>query len=205
MTDKKGIQFVTPILLAIIIFFSNFLSTDIFKPGTQSFAVWFVLSVFTFACGWLINKTLGYTTGGKVVFVVNVVASFITIIMISLFSEYFGLADLLAENLVTFVLRNITLGSIALFGMAVSEVIILQHSSVDLTNKQEELKNLLDLAERESQLKIDEAKIKAEKIVYEAQQKVDDLIGRKEQIERRLKEFISVEKELIDRYEKEEE
>jgi chaperonin cofactor prefoldin len=41
--------------------------------------------------------------------------------------------------------------------------------------------------------------------VYEAQQRADDLIERKSQIERRLKEFIAVERELIKNYESEEE
>ncbi|MDP3580611.1 MAG: hypothetical protein Q8S39_01675, partial [Ignavibacteria bacterium] len=60
MIDKKSYYYLTPALLVIIIFSSNFLSTDLFKAGYSNFSVWFVLSLFSFACGWLINKTLGY-------------------------------------------------------------------------------------------------------------------------------------------------
>jgi hypothetical protein len=51
---------------------------------------------------------------------------------------------------------------------------------------------------------IEEAKLKADKMIFQAQQSVDDLIERKNQIERRLKEFINTEKELIKKYESEE-
>lgn len=115
MIEKKSIYYATAVLLALIIFASNFLSTDIFKAGYQNFSVWFILSLFSFACGWLINKTLGYVHGGKIVFSVIVSTSFISAVMISLFSEYFGLSDLLVENLILFILRNITLGAMAFF------------------------------------------------------------------------------------------
>jgi len=113
MMDKKKIYYSTPGLLTVIIFASNFLSTDLFKAGYQNFSVWFVLSVFAFACGWLINKTLGYNHGGKIVFSVIVASAFVSILMISLFSEYFGLSALLVENMILYILRNITLGSMA--------------------------------------------------------------------------------------------
>lgn len=205
MTQRKSIYYATAGLLAIILFASNFLSTDLFKAGYQNFSVWFVLSVFSFACGWLINKTLGYNHGGKVVFSVIVASVFISIILVSIFSEYFGLSELIVENMILYVLRNITLGSMALFGMAVSELIILQKEGNFNKNKLEEIKTLLANAQREAKLIVDEARLKSEQMLYETQQTIDDMIERKNLIEIRLKEFISAEKDLIKKYETDEE
>ncbi|MFA5805675.1 MAG: hypothetical protein WC879_13645 [Melioribacteraceae bacterium] len=205
MIEKKSIYYATPGLLAVIIFASNFLSTDLFKAGYQNFSVWFVLSVFSFACGWLINKTLSYNHGGKVVFAVIVASVFVSVILVSIFSEYFGLSNLLVENMILYVLRNIMLGAIAFFGMALSEVILLQKEGNRGKSKEDDAKKILIAAQREAQLIVEESKLKADKLLYHAQQSVDDIVERKTQIERRLKEFLSAEKELIKKYESEEE
>lgn len=203
--EKRPVYYSTPALLAIIIFASNFLSTDVFKAGYQNFSVWFVLSLFTFACGWLINKTLGYNHGGKVVFSVIVASTFISVLLLSFFSDYFGLSDLLVENMILYILRNIMLGSMAFFGMALSEVIILQRDGAPTKLKEDDSKKVLINAQKEAQLLVEEAKLKADKMIYQVQQGVNDMVERKNQIERRLKEFIAAEKELIKKYESEEE
>jgi len=203
--EKKPIYYATSGLLTVIIFASNFLSTDLFKAGYQNFSVWFVLSVFSFACGWLINKTLGYNHGGKVVFAVIVASVFVSVVLVSIFSDYFGLSNLLVENMILYVLRNIMLGAIAFFGMALSEVILLQKEGNKGKSKEDDAKKILIAAQREAQLIVEESKLKAEKLLYHAQQSVDDMVERKTQIERRLKEFLSAERELIKKYESEEE
>ncbi len=203
--EKKPVYYSTAALLTVIIFASDFLSTDLFKAGYQNFSVWFVLSVFSFACGWLMNKTLGYNHGGKVVFSVIVASTFVSVIMISLFSGYFGLSDLLVENLILYVLRNITLGSMAFFGMTLSEVIILQRENTPAKLKEDDSKRILQNAQKEANLIIEDAKLKSEKMVYQVQQNVNEMVERKNQIERRLKEFIAAERELIKKYESEEE
>ena len=205
MMEKKPIYYSTPALLAIIIFASDFLSTEVFKAGYQNFSVWFVLSVFAFACGWLINKTLGYNHGGKVVFSVIVASTFISVLLLSFFSGYFGLSDLLVENLILYILRNIMLGSMAFFGMALSEVIILQKEGVPTKIKEDDSKKVLLNAQKEAQLLVSEAKLKADKMIYQVQQGVNEMVDRKNEIERRLKEFIAAERELIKKYESEEE
>ncbi len=202
--EKKPVYYSTPALLAIIIFASNFLSTDVFKAGYQNFSVWFVLSLFTFACGWLINKTLGYNHGGKVVFSVIVASTFISVLLLSFFSDYFGLSDLLVENMILYILRNIMLGSMAFFGMALSEVIILQRDGAPTKLKEDDSKKVLINAQKEAQLLVEEAKLKADKMIYQVQQGVNDMVERKNQIERRLKEFIAAERELIKKYESDE-
>ncbi len=204
MTNRKPIYYATAGLLAVIIFASNFLSTDLFKAGYQNFSVWFVLSIFSFACGWLMNKTLAYNHGGKVIFSVIVGSVFISILLVSIFSEYFGLSELIVENMILYVLRNITLGSMALFGMVVCELLILQKESVGSKNKLEEIRRLMANTHHEAKLIIEDARLKSEQMLYETQQTIDDMIERKNLIEIRLKELISTEKELIKKYESEE-
>lgn len=202
---QKKIYYLTPALLAVIIFASDFLSTDLFKAGFQNFSVWFVMSMFAFACGWLMNKTLGYNHGGKVVFSVIVASAFVSVLMISFFSGYFGMSDLLVENMILYILRNIMLGSMTFFGMVVCEVILLQKEGARGKSKQDDVTNMMQSANKEAKLVIEEAKLKAEKLLYQAQQNVDSMIESKNQIERRLKEFLTAEKELIKNYESEEE
>jgi len=205
MIQRKPIYYATAGLLAVIIFASNFLSTDLFKAGYQNFSVWFVLSIFAFACGWLINKTLGYNHGGKVVFAVIVSCAFISVFLVSYFSEYFGLSDLLVENMILYILRSISLGAMALFGMVVCELMLMQKEGNAAKLKLDEMKNMIANAQREANLMLEETKLKSEKMIYAAQQSADEIINRKNQIEQRLKEFIATEREIINKYESEEE
>jgi hypothetical protein len=203
--QRKLIYYATAGLLAVIIFASNFLSTDLFKAGYQNFSVWFVLSIFSFACGWLINKTLGYNHGGKVVFSVIVSTAFLSVFLISIMSEYFGLSEILVENLILYILRSITLGAMALFGMVVCELLIMQKDGNAAKLKLEEMTRMMNSAQREAQVIIDEARLKSEKMIYETQKSIDEILDRKNQVEMRLKEFISTERELVKKYESEEE
>ncbi len=196
--------YLTPALLAVIIFASNFLSTDLFKAGYQNFSVWFVLSVFSFACGWLMNKTLGYVHGGKVVFAVIVASSFISVVLISFFNEYFGVNNLIAENMVLYILRNITLGAMAFFGMAVCEVIHYQREHRQLNSTVNTYEKTIEVAQKEAKIIFEEAKLKSEKMIYEAQKNLQSILDIKNQIESRIKEFIAAEKDLINKHEKEE-
>lgn len=198
---KKKIYYVTAVLLAFIIFASNFLSADIFVAGVQNFTVWFVLSIFSFACGWLINKTLGWVVGGRLVFAAVVSTTFITIIMISFFSKYFGLSDLLFENIILYSLRNVMLGAISLFGMAIPETMNLHKELETLQLKSENLIDKSKEAEKEAELIIKDAKVEAEKIIFEAKKKSHDTIQNKKRIEKELRQFIRTERELIKQYE----
>jgi hypothetical protein len=203
--ELKKYYYLIPALLAIIIIASDFLSTEIFKSSFQNFSVWFVLSVIAFAIGWFSNKSFGYHFGGKIIFAVIIASAIFSVILLTLFKEYFGLSDLLVENLILFTLRNIMLGSMAFFGMVVCELLILQKELVKNSSKEDEVKKILMNAQREAQIAIEEAKLKADKMLFDVQKKLNDMIERKNQIERRLKEFIQTERELLKQYEKEEE
>jgi fructose-specific phosphotransferase system component IIB len=201
----KPVYYITALLLAIIIFAANFLSTDLFAVGLPSFSVWFVLSIFAFTCGWLINKTLGYNHGGKVVFAVIISAIFLSIVVISLFSDYFGFSNFLVENIILYILRNISLGATALFGMAVAEVIYLQKKiEVEKRNYENEDNLFSENAKRQADLIIEEAKLKAAGIIFEAEKNAQETIFNKQKIEQQIKEFIRTEKELINKYQADE-
>ena len=105
--NRKNYYYLTPLLLSIFIFASNFLDTKLFTFGDLNFAVWFILSVFSFACGWLINTTLGWKFGGRVVFAVIVATTIISVLLISVFKEYFGTSQFIAENLILYSLQLI--------------------------------------------------------------------------------------------------
>ena len=199
---KKALsQFSIPVLLGILVFASNFLNTELFQFGDQNFAVWFVLSVLCFACGWYINRSLGWKFGGKVIFSVIISVALLSVVMIIFFYEYFGTAEVLTENLILYSLRNITLGAMGIFGMAIQEILSGEKQAAILREKVKVLEATADDSKKEAELVLKEANLKAEKIIHEAELTSKNTILTKERIEKELKEFIQTERELIKRYE----
>jgi hypothetical protein len=190
-----------PFLLGLLIFASNFLNTSLFNFGDRNFAVWFVLSVLCFACGWFINKSLGWQLGGKVIFAVIVAVTLISIVIIIFFNEYFGTLELLTENLILFSLRNIILGAMGIFGMSIQEVLSRESEALILREKVKILEETAVDSKKESALLLKEANLKAEKIINDAVANSKNTMLLKERIEQELKEFIQTERELIKRYE----
>jgi len=199
--NKKILYYLTPALTAILMFLSNFLSTGLFKDGFQNFSVWFVLSVFVFACGWFITKTFGWTFGGKVLFAVIVATVIFSNMLVLFFRIYFGLNELLSENLILYSLRNIMLGSMAFFGMSIAEVIQLQREILSHKQKSSTYEKALFDSHKAADNTIEEAKLKADRILFEAEKELNAVIEKKNRIEIQLKEFIQAEKELIKKYE----
>jgi len=199
---KKFIaEYSVPFLLGLLIFASNFLNTSLFNFGDRNFAVWFVLSVLCFACGWYINKSLGWQLGGKVVFAVIVAVTLISLVIIIFFNEYFGTFELLTENLILFSLRNIILGAMGIFGMSIQEVLSRESEAIILREKVKILEETAVDSKKESALSLKEASLKAEKIINDAEANAKNTFLKKERIENELKEFIQTERELIKRYE----
>lgn len=188
------------ILIAVFIYISNFLNTDLFGFGDFNFVVWFVLSIFCFASGWFINRQIGWHHGGKVLFAVTVAITILSLITITFFSEYFGTNQIVTENLILFSLRNITLGAMGFFGMAVQEVLSGERESVILREKLKIYEDNIIDSKKEAELKIKEAEIKALEIMNNAEAQAKNIILKKERIERELKEFIQAERELIKKY-----
>jgi hypothetical protein len=201
MIKNALVNYSIPTLLGLLIFSSNFLNTDLFNFGEQNFAVWFVLSVFCFASGWYINRTLGWHRGGKVIFAVIVSVAAVSMVLIMFFSDYFSANELLTENLILFSLRNITLGAMGIFGMAIQEILSSEKHALILTEKVKLLEASAGDTKKEAELVLREANIKAEKIIFDAEANAKNTTLKKERIESELKEFIQAERELIKRYE----
>lgn len=199
----KWYKYVVPLLLLVLMFSSNFLDPELFKFGNLNFAVWFVLSLFCFACGWYIDKTVGWQVGGKLLFAIGVAGVFISILLITFFNPYFKANALLIENIVLFILRNITLAGMAFFGLTVAEMIFIQKETLVTKEKLNLFETRFSDANKEAELVTRDAKLKADRILFDAESEAKNLILKKERIERELKEFIQAEKELIKKYEEE--
>jgi len=194
-------KYSVPVLLGLLIFASDFLNTSLFNFGDRNFAVWFVLSILCFACGWYINRSLGWQLGGKVVFAVVVAVTLISIGIIIFFNEYFGTFELLAENLILFSLRVISLGAMGIFGMAIQEIISGEKEALILREKVKIFEATAADSKKEAELLLREASLKAEKIINDTEAKAKNILLKKERIEQELKEFIQTERELLKRYE----
>jgi len=194
-------HFFIPILLALLMFGSNFLNTNIFDFGNNAFAVWFVLLLLCFACGWYMDRTLNWNLGGKVVFATIVAATFISLVVVVTFREYFFGNQTVVEDLVMYTLRNITLGSISFFGLAVAEILMLEKNYAIVSEKLKLFETVLHDSGKEAELKIKEAELNADKIVQEAEMEAKEVLMKKERIQKELKDFIQIEKELIRKYE----
>jgi hypothetical protein len=201
MIKNALINYSIPTLLGLLIFSSNFLNTDLFNFGEQNFSVWFVLSILCFASGWYINRTLGWHHGGKVIFAVIVSVTIVSMVLIIFFSDYFSANELLTENLILFSLRNITLGAMGIFGMAIQEILAGEKQALILTEKVKLLEASAGDTKKEAELVLREAYVKSEKIVFDAEANAKNTLLKKERIESELKEFIQSERELIKRYE----
>lgn len=188
-------------LLAVFLFVSNFLNTNLFDFGQLNFAVWFVLSILSFSSGWFINRVLGWQHGGKIVFAILVSVTIISLVIVIFFNEYFSASELLTENLILYSLRTIMLGAMGFFGMAIQEVLGSERESVILKEKIKVYEQTMIDAKKEAELTLKEAKVNAQKIVNDAELSAKNIFLKKERIEKELKEFIQIEKELIKKYE----
>jgi hypothetical protein len=188
-------------LLAVFLFVSNFLNTDLFDFGQLNFAVWFVLSILSFSCGWFINRVLGWHRGGKIVFAILIAVTIISLFIVIFFNEYFSASELLTENIILYSLRNITLAAMGFFGMALQEVLGSERESTILREKIKVYEQTMLDAKKESELTLKEAKVQAQKILNDAEFSAKNIFLKKERIEKELKEFIQIEKELIKKYE----
>jgi len=154
-----------------------------------------------FACGWYINRSLGWQLGGRVVFSAIVSVTIISIAIIVFFNEYFSTFEVLTENLILFSLRNITLGAMGIFGMSIQEVVSGEKEALILREKVKVLEATAADSRKEAELLLKEATLKAEKIINDSEANAKNTFLKKERIEQELKDFIQIERELIKRYE----
>jgi cell division septum initiation protein DivIVA len=72
------------------------------------------------------------------------------------------------------------------------------------TERLNAIETVIQDAKKESDLIVQEAQLTASKIISEAEIAAKEILIQKENIERELKEFIQIEKELIKKYEEKE-
>lgn len=190
--------------MVFLLFISNFIKADILQHAFTSYSVWFVIMLLVFACGYLMNKIMGYSFGGKIVFAVIVANVAFSLFMVSIFSQYFGFEDMTVENMLLYSLRLISVGSMGFFGLAVNEVFFLQQK-LSVCEQKKSVTPIIESNVKEADLTIQEAKLKAEKIIFEAEKKLKDIQLKSEQFEIKLKELVRTERELIKKYEQPEE
>jgi signal transduction histidine kinase len=190
-----------PALILFLIFLSVFLNAEIFKSPLQTFSAWFILSVFSFAIGWAIDKSFGWVAGGKIVFVTIIIAVVFSVALAIFFGEYFYIANPFLEDLLFFALRGITLGAMAFFGMSVAEAVRRETLCEVYEAVERESRLKTENAEKEAELIISEAKLEAEKIIRGAQAEAEALEKQSEELRGRLEVLISTEKEILKKYE----
>ncbi len=177
MNLNKLKYYLSPLLIALLIFLSNFLNTQLFGSEIVNFVVWFILSLFIFATGWFTNNTLGWVRGGKIVFAVIVAMAILSALLISFFNDYFLTENLLFENVILYSLRIIMLGVMAFFGMSISEIFTKQ-KEIENLKKIDHEKELLEVKIKSEHI-INEANLNAEKIIFEANKKAAEILLKK--------------------------
>lgn len=197
---KHLLDFFGAILIALLMFASNFVGIEIFNFGVNNFAVWFILSVLCFASGWFLARQAGWQYGGKILFAVIVAALVLSLFTITFFNEYFGSENISAENLILYSLRNITLGAMGFFGMAMQFILQGAREVIILKEKIKVLENSKVDYELQGALIIKEAELKAKEIISNAELEVEKINIIKSKYENELKQLIKTEFELLKKY-----
>jgi len=197
----KTIYYFYPSLIVFLTLISMFLNVEIFRSPLQTFSAWFVLSVLTFTVGWAIDKFFGWVYGGKVIFVTIIISVLFSLGFAVFFGEYFYISNPFLEDLLFYGLRGILLGSMAFFGMAVSETVRRETlcEIYDSIEKETELK--LKNAEEKASLIIEKAELEAEKILSEAKSNVGILNRQYEELMLKIETLINTEKNILKKYE----
>jgi len=199
---NRGLQsFIGPILLAVLIFASDFIGSGFFQPGELNFAVWFVLSVFSFGLGWFIKGEQTWQDGSKSVFIITSSVAFISVVIVMMLPDYFSGGDSSVERLLMIALRNFMLGLTAVFGLILAEVFNFDKEIYALREKVNLFEETIKDAKKESDLIMQDARAKADLIIANAELSAKNTIMKRDRIEKEIKEFIQIEKELIKKYE----
>ncbi len=188
--------------MSFIIFLSDFLNTHMFETMLQTFSAWFILSVLVFALGWIIDKSFGWVVGGKIVFVSIIISVVFSFTFVSVFTGYLDMSSPLLEDIILFILRNITLGAMGYFGMAIAEVT----SNEAIIKAQGEIEKstalMIENAKKESELIVTEAKQKINEEKIAAKEEINELVRTELELKKKLNELISSEKEILKKYSK---
>ncbi len=201
MNEIKKIYFVFPIALGFLLIISNLLNANLFVNSDYTFTVWFIFLLASFVVGWLMGKGFKWNIGVKNISIVIVLSSIITLVIVALFRDKFNMHSSLIGNFVLYSLRIFVLGVSAIFGLSIS----MNAKDENVAEVKSRMDTTPDVAlVQKEEYYIKEAKLKAEKILFEAKKEVQQIRDSKAQMERELRELIHTEREVIRSYEKEE-
>jgi len=193
------LYFLYPILLVFVSTISVLLSANVFVNSEYTFAVWFLLMLATFSLGWLMYSGFGWGNGSKIVLGSIAISIVFSLIVVAGFTSYLDTHNSLIGNLVLYTLRTVVLGFSGLFGLLFAENT--KHRT-EVGCGKNDIPEEIDESQK-AEYYIKEAKLQAEKIIFNAEKDVQELNGRKAQIEIQLRELIHTEREVIRKYESE--
>jgi len=200
MKNISKLYFFYPFSLLVVLSMSVALSGNLFVNTEYTFSIWFILFSISFFLGWIMHGGFQWKSGIKIISITTVIAVLLSLIAVALFRDVFEMNNSLVGNVVLYSLRVTLLGLGSLFGLSIAE---------NMKNQKliEESKVVKDVPEYDASQKaefyIKEAKLKAEKIVFEAEKEAEKMKERKQQVELQLRELIHTEREVIRRYENE--
>lgn len=197
---KHLLDYFGALLIALLMYASNFIGVDLFNFGSHNFTVWFVLSVFCFASGWFLSRQAGWQYGGKILFAVIIATIVLSLFTITYFNEYFGSDKISVENLILYSLRNITLGAMGFFGMAIQFILQGAREVIILKEKIKVLEESKPDYEQKASIIIKEAELKAKEIISNAELEAEKINLMKNKTEEEIKQLIKSEFELLKKY-----
>lgn len=200
MKNINKLYFFYPLVLLIILVMSVSLSNNLFIDQKFTFAIWFILLLATFTLGWLMHSGFKWKNGIKIILITTVIAVIIGLTIVMLFSGSFEKSSSFLGNIVSYALRIVTLGLSGIFGLSIAENVKNEKIASQSIGEQSQPEN--DIVDK-TEYYIKEAKLKAEKIVFDAEKNIQQIQERKKQIEIQLRELIHTEREVIRSYENE--
>lgn len=186
---------------AVVIFFSNFGETQIISFYPYGFGFWYVTLFFASCLGFIVSFLFGLKRSLWIVGLVFLLIVFISSIFILIKPAVFFLKDVSIAN---FVLQVLKIGLASIFGLL--GVLIWQNIFLyrELIRSDEKIKlyekNILD-AKREAEILRKEAEIKASEMLFDTKKKVQELERLKRDLEIKLREFLQIELEVLDKHE----
>jgi hypothetical protein len=201
VNDINKIYFLFPVFLAFLLVISNLLNANLFVNAEYTFAVWFIFMLAAFVSGWIMNSVFQWNDGIKIISITIAVSIVLSLLFVAIFRHNFDMNNSFMGNLVLYSLRVLVLGLSSLFGFSVSEN--MKHKTNSENEESIDEIPEVDMSDK-AEYYIKEAKLKAEKILFEAEKDAQKIIERKDKIETQLRELINTEREVIRKYELEE-
>lgn len=201
MKDNSIVAYIAPVFLPLVVFASNFLDANLFGVVPHPFYVWFILSVLTFLCGWLIGHSFEWSQAFRLLVTTISVTAILSGVTALIFGYFVKKTGINVERIFLFLIRNLLLGLPALLGLAMMEVDKLQKVLIALKEKIKVLETDVFDAKKEAEVIVKEAEVKAKELLLEAEVKHKEVLFQKKHIQDQLREFIIAEGEIIKKYE----